>query len=302
MSGGALHQWGEEGEGLTRTESLPALRVVGFDPSPTSSLKDERNKLSLSSAVSFSPVAVSSPLSALLGNTGKSGRGGESGFFSAESSDSDRGDQARRELESDATARSILGAGSQEEETLSLHRTDSFAPADPIDIPYRRGHAKHWRRCALRHLPSQTMDALFLGRSSRDARNLRARIASFARAHPDAFRPSSSPPRRSPPPLVHVEPRPSPQSIDGRATTTNHVQPPLTIADWPRIFPTPIFRPSPRPQTTAAATQGGVLIRPPRSRILVTIGVDMYDYQIHYSSPRLDARPSHEPPSAAGAL
>ena len=145
MSGGA-HQWGEEGEGLTRTESLPALRVVGFDPSPTSSLKDERNKVSLSSAVSFSPVAVSSPLSALLGNTGKSDRGGESGFFSAESSDSDRGDQARRELESDATARSILGAGSQEEETLSLHRTDSFAPADPIDIPYRRGHAKHWRR------------------------------------------------------------------------------------------------------------------------------------------------------------
>jgi hypothetical protein len=143
MNHGA-HRWGEEGEGLTRTESLPALRVVGFDPSPTSSLKDERNKLSLSSAVSDSPVAVSSPLSALLGNTGKSSdRGGESGFFSAESSDSDRGDQARRELESDASARSILGASLHEEETLSLHRTDS---SEPIDIPYHRGHAKHWRR------------------------------------------------------------------------------------------------------------------------------------------------------------
>ena len=248
MSGGA-HQWGEEGEGLTRTESLPALRVVGFDPSPTSSLKDERNKLSLSSTVSsFSPVAVSSPLSALLGNTGKSDRGGESGFFSAESSDSDRGDQARRELESDATARSILGAGSQEEETLSLHRTDSFAQADPIDIPYRRGHAKHWRRCALRHFPSQKRWTRFsFGRSSRDARNLRARIlrarvASFSRAHPDAFRPSSSPPRRSPPPLVHVEPRPSPPRDEGREqqpTTTTAHQPTDHESSHANVRPSP---------------------------------------------------------------
>ena len=276
MSGGA-QQWGEEGEGLTRTESLPALRVVGFDPSPTSSLKEERNKPSLSSAVSFSPVAVSSPLSALLGNTGKSDRGGESGFFSAESSDSDRGDQARREIESDAMARSILGGGSQEEETLSLHRTDSFATAEPIDIPYRRGHAKHWRRYALREFPSQSW-TLFLLAGARatggtSAREFFARASLRLRARVQMlFDPRRRPPvgRRLRPSTPKRPPRPTPTR---GATTTNHRSVSLTT----NAIPTPISAPLFAPQTTAAATRGGVLTHPPRSRILATF-VDMYDY------------------------
>ena len=293
MSGGA-QQWGEEGEGLTRTESLPALRVVGFDPSPTSSLKEERNKPSLSSAVSFSPVAVSSPLSALLGNTGKSDRGGESGFFSAESSDSDRGDQARREIESDAMARSILGGGSQEEETLSLHRTDSFATAEPIDIPYRRGHAKHWRRYALR--ASSQSWTLFLLAGARAtgghprAALLRARAASFTRARTDAFRPSSSLPRRSPPPPVRETPlRPTPTR---GATTTNHRSVSLTT----NAIPTP-RKPSFRPTDNRSSDAGRSFNTPPTlAAFSPPSGLTCTTTIIHYSFPRSHARPSHEPP------
>ena len=79
----------EEGDGLRRADSLPALRVVGFDLLRGSESAHEMHLLSQSGIAS---PAVSSPLSRLLGaTTGKRERespdGG--GFFSAESSDSD---------------------------------------------------------------------------------------------------------------------------------------------------------------------------------------------------------------------
>ena len=127
---------------------------------------------------------------------------------------------------------------------------------------------------------------------------------SFARASP-RFRARIQmlfDPRRRPPVGRRLRSSTSnraPPHPETKGGNNNQPQPPL-ISRLTTNHPTPMS--APPLQTTAAATQGGILTRPPRSRILATIGVDMYDYHIHYSSPRLDARPSHEPPSAAGAL
>ena len=80
----------EEGDGLRRADSLPALRVVGFDLLRGSESAHEMRLLSQSGIAS---PAVSSPLSRLLGaTTGKRERAANprrGWFFSAESSDSD---------------------------------------------------------------------------------------------------------------------------------------------------------------------------------------------------------------------
>ena len=137
----------EEGDGLRRADSLPALRVVGFDLLRGSESAHEMHLLSQSGIAS---PAVSSPLSRLLGaTTGKRERespdGG--GFFSAESSDSDAR-EAVAPLEK-ATSMDTIGSNvSNEAETIIFRHDGSFAAATPIDIPYRAGNQRHWRRCA----------------------------------------------------------------------------------------------------------------------------------------------------------
>lgn len=137
----------EEGDGLRRADSLPALRVVGFDLLRGSESAHEMHLLSQSGIAS---PAVSSPLSRLLGaTTGKRERespdGG--GFFSAESSDSDAR-EAVAPLEKATSMDTIVSNVSNEAETIIFRHAGSFAAATPIDIPYRAGNQRHWRRCA----------------------------------------------------------------------------------------------------------------------------------------------------------
>ena len=158
----------------------------------------------------------------------------------------------------------------------STGRTLSRRPSPSTSVP--QGPRQALEEVRFTGIPVTELDAFPFGRSSRDGRHirariLRARVASFTRARTDAFRPSSSPPvgRRLRPSTPKRPPRPTPTR---GATTTNHRSVSLTT----NAIPTPISAPLFAPQTTAAATRGGVLTHPPRSRILATFGVDMYDY------------------------
>ena len=276
------HEWwcatvGRGGEGLTRTESLPALRVVGFDPSPTSSLKEERNKPSLSSAVSFSPVAVSAR-SPRCSETPVSRIAVARVAFSRPRVPT-RTEGIRRGGRSRAMRwRAPFLAG-------VARRGNSFAPPDGL---FRDGRAHRHSRTAgatpstgggtLYGIPRHRVGRFSfwpeLARRAAHPRAFFARASLRLRARVQMlFDPRRRPPvgRRLRPSTPKRPPRPTPTR---GATTTNHRSVSLTT----NAIPTPISAPLFAPQTTAAATAGGVLTHPPRSRILATFGVDMYDY------------------------
>ena len=134
---------------VTPTGSLPRVRVVGFEPVPSMSApEDARNPL-ISGFLGGETITVSSPLSQMLvGSTGKSGSADgspQSGFFSAQSSDSDRSGDVARRFDNELAAGGLYRQGSMDEGTREVrHGDDALGvrgrETPPIDIPYARGY------------------------------------------------------------------------------------------------------------------------------------------------------------------
>ena len=131
---------------VTRTGSLPQVRVVGFDPAPSMSAPEDAYKPLFSGFLAGETIAVSSPLSQMLGgSTGKSRSADgspHSGFFSAQSSDSDQSGDVARRFDNEHAASQLYGHGSME--GTSDVRHDALAVqgrgTPPIDIPNARGY------------------------------------------------------------------------------------------------------------------------------------------------------------------
>ena len=92
---------------------------------------------------------MSSPLSQMLvGSTWKSGSAAgspQSGFFSAQSSDSDRSGDVARRFDNELAAGGLYRQGSMDEGTSEVrHGDDALGvrgrETTPIDIPYARGY------------------------------------------------------------------------------------------------------------------------------------------------------------------
>ena len=91
---------------------------------------------------------MSSPLSQMLvGVTGKSGSADgspQSGFFSAQSSDSDRSGDVARRFDNELAAGGLYRQGSMEGTSEVRHDDDALGvrgrETPPIDIPYARGY------------------------------------------------------------------------------------------------------------------------------------------------------------------
>lgn len=134
---------------VDRTGSLPHVRVVGFEPLPSMSAPDDPHKHVLGSFLQNETITVSSPLSQMLGGLRKSSsRDGSpgSGFFSANSSDSDRSGDVARRFDTQETAAQLMRRGSMEMTSEVCHDllgSESFKrgrETPPIDIPYQRGY------------------------------------------------------------------------------------------------------------------------------------------------------------------
>ena len=146
----------EEDAVVTRTGSLPHVRVVGFEPVPSMSAPENAHKQPLfSGLLGGETIAVSSPLSQMLGGpTGKSRSADgspQSGFFSAQSSDSDRSGDVARRFDNEHAAGELSRHASMEGTSDVQHHALTVAGREtpPIDIPYARGY-RHPRsqRCA----------------------------------------------------------------------------------------------------------------------------------------------------------
>lgn len=131
---------------VTRPGSLPHVRVVGFEPVPSMSAPEDARKPLFAGLLGGETIAVSSPLSQMLGGSNGKSRSADgspqSGFFSAQSSDSDRsGDVARRfdnEHAAGELSRQASMEGTSDVQHHALAVTGRETP--PIDIPYARGY------------------------------------------------------------------------------------------------------------------------------------------------------------------
>jgi len=133
---------------VTPTGSLPHVRVVGFEPVPSMSAPEDARGPLISGFLGGETIAVSSPLSQMLvGMTGKSGSADgspQSGFFSAQSSDSDRSGDVARRFDNELAAGGLYRQGSMEGTSEVRHDDDALGvrgrETPPIDIPYARGY------------------------------------------------------------------------------------------------------------------------------------------------------------------
>lgn len=140
---------------VTRPGSLPHVRVVGFEPVPSMSAPEDARKPLFAGLLGGETIAVSSPLSQMLGGSnGKSGSADgspQSGFFSAQSSDSDRSGDVARRFDNEHAAGELSRHASMEGTSDVQHHALTVAGREtpPIDIPYARGY-RHPRsqRCA----------------------------------------------------------------------------------------------------------------------------------------------------------
>ena len=140
---------------VTRPGSLPHVRVVGFEPVPSMSAPEDARKPLFAGLLGGETIAVSSPLSQMLGGSnGKSGSADgspQSGFFSAQSSDSDRSGDVARRFDNEHAAGELSRHASMEGTSDVQHHALAVAGREtpPIDIPYARGY-RHPRsqRCA----------------------------------------------------------------------------------------------------------------------------------------------------------
>lgn len=133
---------------VTPTGSLPHVRVVGFEPVPSMSAPEDARGPLISGFLGGETIAVSSPLSQMLvGMTGKSGSADgspQSGFFSAQSSDSDRSGDVARRFDNELAAGGLYRQGSMEGTSEVRHDDDALGvrgrETPPINIPYARGY------------------------------------------------------------------------------------------------------------------------------------------------------------------
>lgn len=140
---------------VTRPGSLPHVRVVGFEPVPSMNAPEDARKPLFEGLLGGETIAVSSPLSQMLGGSnGKSGSADgspQSGFFSAQSSDSDRSGDVARRFDNEHAAGELSRHASMEGTSDVQHHALAVAGREtpPIDIPYARGY-RHPRsqRCA----------------------------------------------------------------------------------------------------------------------------------------------------------
>ena len=135
----------EEDAVVTRTGSLPHVRVVGFEPVPSMSAPENAHKQPLfSGLLGGETIAVSSPLSQMLGGSNGKSRSADgspqSGFFSAQSSDSDRSGDVARRFDNEHTASELLRQDSMEGTSDVRHGDVQGRGTPPIDIPYARGY------------------------------------------------------------------------------------------------------------------------------------------------------------------
>lgn len=140
---------------VTRPGSLPHVRVVGFEPVPSMSAPEDARKPLFAGLLGGETIAVSSPLSQMLGGSNGKSRSADgspqSGFFSAQSSDSDRSGDVARRFDNEHAAGELSRHASMEGTSDVEHHALAFAGREtpPIDIPYARGY-RHPRsqRCA----------------------------------------------------------------------------------------------------------------------------------------------------------
>lgn len=140
---------------VTRPGSLPHVRVVGFEPVPSMSAPEDARKPLFAGLLGGETIAVSSPLSQMLGGSNGKSRSADgspqSGFFSAQSSDSDRSGDVARRFDNEHAAGELSRQASMEGTSDVQHHALAFAGREtpPIDIPYARGY-RHPRsqRCA----------------------------------------------------------------------------------------------------------------------------------------------------------
>ena len=140
---------------VTRPGSLPHVRVVGFEPVPSMSAPEDARKPLFVGLLGGETIAVSSPLSQMLGGSNGKSRSADgspqSGFFSAQSSDSDRSGDVARRFDNEHAAGELSRQASMEGTSDVQHDALAVAGREtpPIDIPYARGY-RHPRsqRCA----------------------------------------------------------------------------------------------------------------------------------------------------------
>ena len=143
---------------VTRPGSLPHVRVVGFEPVPSMNAPEDARKPLFEGLLGGETIAVSSPLSQMLGGSnGKSGSADgspQSGFFSAQSSDSDRSGDVARRFDNEHAAGELLRQDSMEGTSDVRHGDVQGRGTPPIDIPYARGY-RHPRsqRCVAQNAP-----------------------------------------------------------------------------------------------------------------------------------------------------
>lgn len=129
-----------DGTAMRRVESVPALRVIGFEAST------HGNELRTDSLTS--PPLVSSPLARLLSLPAEGGKGGDArdSLWGRSFSSGDSGnDTLSRSLSNENIMSTMSSTDSDQgnrEEDLELHM---FTASTAIDIPYARGH-RHFKR------------------------------------------------------------------------------------------------------------------------------------------------------------
>lgn len=129
-----------DGTAMRRVESVPALRVIGFEAST------HGNELRTNSLTS--PPLVSSPLARLLSLPAEGGKGGDArdSLWGRSFSSGDSGnDTLSRSLSNENIMSTMSSTDSDQgnpEEDLELHM---FTASTAIDIPYARGH-RHFKR------------------------------------------------------------------------------------------------------------------------------------------------------------
>ena len=129
-----------DGTAMRRVESVPALRVIGFEAST------HGNELRTNSLTS--PPLVSSPLARLLSLPAEGGKGGDArdSLWGRSFSSGDSGnDTLSRSLSNENIMSTMSSTDSDQgnrEEDLELHM---LTASTAIDIPYARGH-RHFKR------------------------------------------------------------------------------------------------------------------------------------------------------------
>lgn len=122
---------------------------------PSMSAPEDARKPLFAGLLGGETIAVSSPLSQMLGGSNGKSRSADgspqSGFFSAQSSDSDRSGDVARRFDNEHAAGELSRHASMEGTSDVEHHALAFAGREtpPIDIPYARGY-RHPRsqRCA----------------------------------------------------------------------------------------------------------------------------------------------------------